>query len=360
MTIKLPLVLQEKCQQKDITDWTPIQKQAFQPIKSGANFLGISPTGTGKTLAYLLPLLLKIDRLKSQQVLILAPNTELAGQIFEVVKDWAEPVKISAQLFISGSSQKRQIERLKKGPQILIGTPGRVLELIRLKKIKMMNVDTIVLDEFDELLSNSQYQFVSKISHYVPRQHQMIYMSATSKIDRQELAEDTLEINLSDQSLDNIHHYYLQVDKRQRLEILRKLSNIPEFRALVFFNNLSDLGASEERLQFNGASAVSLASDVNVKFRKIILERFKNQEISLLLATDIVARGIDIENLETVVNFDLPRNKDVYTHRSGRTGRMGKNGTVITFISHPEDLKKLKKFAKVQEINLKDQTFYIK
>ncbi|WP_165210620.1 DEAD/DEAH box helicase [Streptococcus tangpeifui] len=360
MSIQLPSLLAEQLKSAGIQELTPIQEQAFGPILSGQTVLGISPTGTGKTLAYLLPLLSKLTSKKAQQILILAPNTELAGQIFDVTKDWAEPLGYTAQVLLSGSSQKRQIERLKKGPQILIGTPGRVLELVKLKKVKMMNVDTIVLDEFDELLSDSQYQFVSKICHHVPRDHQLIYMSATAKIDRNQLAEETLEINLSNQKLDNISHYYLQVDKRHRLELLRKLSNIPEFRGLVFFNSLSDLGAAEERLQYSGASAVSLASDVNVKFRKVILEKFKNHELALLLATDLVARGIDIENLETVVNYELPRDKEAYTHRTGRTGRMGKDGAVVTLVSHPEDLKKLKKFAHVREIELKNQAFYEK
>ena len=151
-----------------------------------------------------------------------------------------------------------------------------------------MNVNTIVLDEFDELLSDSQYHFVTKISHHVPRDHQMIYISATNKIDDQVLVENTIVYDLSDQELDTIKHYYISVDKRNRVELLRKFSNIPDFRGLVFFNSLSDLGATEERLQFNGASAVSLASDINVKFRKVILEKFKNHEISLLLGTDLL------------------------------------------------------------------------
>ena len=129
---------------------------------------------------------------------------------------------------------------------------------------------------------------------------------------------------------------------------------------MVFFNSLSDLGATEERLQFNRVSAVSLASDINVKFRKVILEKFKNHDISLLLATDLVARGIDIENLEYVINFDLARDKEVYTHRAGRTGRMGKAGVVITFITHKEELKKLKKYAQVSEVYLKNQGLHLK
>lgn len=360
MISQFPSAWQDKLAQLNFTELTDIQEKVFEPISQGDNVLGISPTGTGKTLAYLLPALLKLKPKKSQQLLILSPNTELAGQIFEVTKEWAEPLGLTAQLFLSGSSQKRQIERLKKGPEILIGTPGRVFELIKLKKIKMMNVDTIILDEFDELLGDSQYHFVSKITNHVPRNHQMIYMSATNKVDQSVLAENTITIDLSDQKLDTISHYYISVDKRERVELLRKFSNIPDFRGLVFFNSLSDLGASEERLQFNQASAVSLASDVNVKFRKVILEKFKNHDIALLLATDLVARGIDIENLEYVINFEVARDRETYTHRAGRTGRMGKTGAVITFVTHPEDLKKLKKFAKVSEIYLKNQKLHIK
>lgn len=360
MISQFPQVWREQLANLKFSELTAIQKQIFEPISQGDNVLGVSPTGTGKTLAYLFPTLLNVTPKKSQQLLILAPNTELAGQIFEVTKTWAEPLNLTAQLFISGSSQKRQIERLKKGPEILIGTPGRVFELVKLKKIKMMNVDTIVLDEFDELLGDSQYHFVENIINRVPRDHQMVYMSATNKVDADALAENTLTIDLSDQKLEQIAHYYITVDKRDRLELLRKFSNIPEFRGLVFFNSLSDLGATEERLQFNRVSAVSLASDINVKFRKVILEKFKNHDISLLLATDLVARGIDIENLEYVINFDLARDKEVYTHRAGRTGRMGKTGVVITFITHKEELKKLKKYAQVSEVYLKNQGLHLK
>ena len=360
MISQFPQAWQEKLTELNFGTLTPIQEQVFQPISKGKNLLGISPTGTGKTLAYLFPTLLKLKPKKSQQLLILAPNTELAGQIFEVTKEWADPIGLTAQLFLSGSNQKRQIERLKKGPEILIGTPGRIFDLVKLKKIKMMSVESIILDEFDELLSDSQYHFVENIVNRVPHNHQMIYMSATQKVDSSVLAENTLTIDLSDQKLDSISHYYITVDSRERVDLLRKFSNIPDFRGLVFFNSLSDLGGAEERLQFNGASAVSLASDVNVKFRKVILEKFKNHDIALLLATDIMARGIDIDTLEYVINFDIARDKETYIHRSGRTGRMGKKGAVITLVTHKEDLKKLKKFASVSEISLKNQSLYIK
>lgn len=355
MITKLPQIWQNQLSERQFNQFTPIQEAVFQPILDGQNILGISPTGTGKTLAYLLPSLLKIESKKAQQLLILAPNTELAGQIFEVTKEWAEPLDLVAQLFISGTSQKRQIERLKKGPQIIIGTPGRVYELIQHKKIKMMNVDTIILDEFDELLGDSQFRFVQKIAHHVPRDHQSIYMSATDKVSKDVLETGTQTIDLTGEGLSNLEHFYIQVEKRDRLDLLRKFANIPDFRALVFFNSLSDLGATEEKLQFMGTNAVSLASDVNVKFRKTILEKFKNHQIPLLLATDLVARGIDIDQLEYVIQFEVARDKENYTHRAGRTGRMGKAGSVITLVNHPEDIKKLKKFAQVSELTLRNQ-----
>lgn len=358
MLTNLPTPWQDQWSQAGFSHFTPIQEKVFEPICAGKSLLAISPTGTGKTLAYLLPSLLQLKPKKAQQLLILAPNTELAGQIFEVCKTWAEPLGLTTQLFLSGSSQKRQIERLKKGPEVLVGTPGRIFELIKLKKIKMMAVHTIILDEFDQLLSDSQYQFVERICHYAPRDHQLIYMSATTKFDRSKLPADLLTLDLSDQELSTIQHYYMVVDKRNRLDILRKFANIEDFRALVFFNSLSDLGAAEERLLYNQATVVSLASDVNVKFRKVIIERFKNREIPLLLATDLVARGIDIERLEYVLNYEVPFDKEAYTHRAGRTGRMGNEGIVITLVSNPQELKQLKKFAPISELMLKNQELF--
>lgn len=359
MKTRLPASWQAQLDSLGFTSFTPIQEQLFEPIQTGETILGISPTGTGKTLAYLLPSLLNLQPKKAQQLLILAPNTELAGQIFDVCKTWAELIGLQAQLFLSGSSQKRQIERLKKGPEILIGTAGRIFELIKLKKIKMMNVTTIILDEFDQLLSDSQYPFVDKICRYAPRDHQLIYMSATNQVDPDKLAPDTRTIAVDNMELTNIQHFYLQVDKRDKVDLLRKLAHVEDFRGLIFFNSLSDLGSAEEKLQYRGIEAVSLASDVNVKFRKVILEKFKNHALTLLLATDLVARGIDIEALECVVNYELPRDQETYTHRAGRTGRMGQDGFVITLVSHPEEVKALKKYASVRQVFLKNQMLYV-
>ena len=181
----------------------------------------------------------------------------------------------------------------------------------------------------------------------------------TTKFDPEQIEPNTLTIQVEGQNLDNIQHFYMEVDKREKVELLRKLSNVEDFRGLVFFNSLSDLGSAEEKLQYREVSAVSLASDVNVKFRKVILERFKDHELTLLLATDLVARGIDIDSLECVVNYEVPRDAETYIHRSGRTGRMGKEGYVITLVSHPEELKSLKKLTPVRPLILKGAQLYI-
>ena len=356
---ELPQVWQDLMHAQGIDQLTPIQQALFEPIQAGGNLLAISPTGSGKTLAFLLPLLLGVKKGPAQQVLILAPNSELAGQLYDVTKTWAEPLGLKSQLFLSGSSQKRQIERLKKGPEILLGTPGRVLELMKLKKIKPANIKTVVLDEFDQLLSQSQFHFVDRILHYAPITHQVIYLSATQAVDGDKLEAETAIINLEDQSQPQLHHFYLEIEARDRVETLRSLAYVEDFKALVFFNALSDLGSADEKLTFRKVPSKSLASDVNIKDRKTILQDFKDDKLTLLLATDLLARGIDIEGLEWVVNFEVPRDKEAYVHRSGRTGRMGKEGAVITLISHPSQLKDLKKYCKPSPIYLKGGQLYI-
>ncbi len=210
-----------------------IQEQIFSPIYEGENVLRISPTGTGKTLAYLFPSLLKLKPKKAQQLLILAPNTELAGQIFDVANN-GQSLSVSDTTLPFRIQSKTANRTPQKGPEILVGTPGRIFELIKLKKIKMMNVETIILDEFDQLLSDSQYHFVDKISHYAPRDHQYIYMSATAKVDPDQLEENTLRMTVDGVSLDNIQHFYMQVDKRDKVELLRKLAYVEDFRGLAF------------------------------------------------------------------------------------------------------------------------------
>ncbi|MDR1606196.1 MAG: DEAD/DEAH box helicase [Streptococcaceae bacterium] len=342
-----------------ISDFTPIQTQSFDAITSGQNVLATSPTGTGKTLAYLLPSLLHVQQKQGQQLLILAPNSELAGQIFEVLKSLATPLGLTANLIISGASLKRQIERIKKGPEIIVATPGRALELVKDKKIKMTAIQTIILDEVDHLLEDSQWRFVKPIITRTPKTYQFIASSATAHDVYDQMAAfapDLVELKI-EQTEAKVVHFKVKVESRKKIDFLRQIAHIPDMRGLVFFNRLEDLGNAEEKLNFQNISAISIASDVNGRFRKTIIDRFKQGEITLLLATDLAARGLDIDDLDYVINFDIPVNLESYTHRAGRTGRMGKSGTVINLVSNSFDDKQLKKYHKQPEMRLKAGEF---
>ena len=343
----------------NISEFTEVQLASFEAISSGKNTLATSPTGTGKTLAYLLPSLLTVNKKQGQQLLILAPNSELAGQIFEVVKSLATPLGLTANLVISGASIKRQIERIKKGPEIIVATPGRALELVKDKKIKMTAMNTIILDEVDNLLETSQWQFVKQIIKRTPKAYQFIASSATAHqvFERMsEFAPDLVEINVA-KTEPTVDHFMVKVENRKKIDLLKHIAHIKEMRGLVFFNRLEDLGNAEEKLTFQNIAAVSIASDVNGRFRKTIIEKFKSGQITLLLATDIAARGLDIDDLDYVINFDIPVTNESYTHRAGRTGRMGKTGHVVNIVGNSFDEKNVKHYHKQTEKILKAGEF---
>ena len=343
----------------DVSDFTDVQKASFEIISSGKNSLATSPTGTGKTLAYLLPSLLKVEKKQGQQLLVLAPNSELAGQIFEVVKSLATPLGLNANLIISGASIKRQIERIKKGPEIIVATPGRALDLVKDKKIKMTSINTIILDEVDNLLETSQWRFVKPIITRTPKTYQFIASSATAHevFDKMsDFAPDLVEVNV-EKTEPTVEHFMIKVENRKKIDLLRQIAHMPNMRGLVFFNRLEDLGNAEEKLAFQNIAAVSIASDVNGRFRKTIIERFKTGQITLLLATDIAARGLDINDLDYVINFDIPVTAESYTHRAGRTGRMGKSGVVVNVVGNSFDEKNVKHYQKQPEKVLKAGEF---
>nr|WP_308780796.1 DEAD/DEAH box helicase [Lactococcus hodotermopsidis] len=342
-----------------LQDFTAVQTESFPPISQGKNVLATSPTGTGKTFAYLFPLLPKIKKGHGQQLLILAPNSELAGQILEVVKNLAIPLGLSANLIISGASIKRQIERIKKAPEILVATPGRALELVKDKKLKMTAINTIVLDEVDNLIEDSQWRFVKPIITRTPKDYQFVAVSATAHdiFDKMsDFATNLVEVNITENK-SQVAHFFVKVENRRKIDFLRQLAHLPDMRGLVFFNRLEDLGNAEQKLQYQDIAAHSLASDISGRFRKELIERFKNGQITLLLATDIAARGLDIDDLDYVINFDIPVNIESYTHRTGRTGRMGKKGTVINIVTNTFDEKDVKKYHKQTEKMLKAGQF---
>lgn len=335
---QLPEGWQQQWQTSGFDQPSAIQEQSFLPLLEGKNVRGISPTGTGKTLAYLLPLLLNVKKQEGSQLLILAPSQELAVQIGQVAQEWSKTVELKTQTLIGGANVKRQVEKLKKKPEVLIGTPGRILELIRSKKIKSHQLKTIVMDEADLLLQKSDLDLTRQILQSAPVDYQLVFYSATADtIEKEvnELAVDTLTVDAvnEDVSAGKIQHFYIEVPFRKRKDFLQKMLHIPSFYGMVFFNQLADLGAVEEKLAYEGLPVVGLASDQNKQLRKLAISQFSQRRAKMLLTTDVGARGLDFPAVDFVINADVPQDSVSYAHRAGRTGRMGAEGSVVTFIN---------------------------
>lgn len=334
----LPEAWQEHWQASGFSEPSMIQQKSFQPLKEKENVLGISPTGSGKTLAYVLPLLLNIEKNQGSQLLILAPSQELAVQISQVVRDWSALLELKTQSLIGGANVGRQIEKLKKKPEILVGTPGRVLELIKTKKLKSHLLQTIVMDEVDQLFHEKELNLTKQILASAPTDFQLVFYSATADRvveEAQKLIDQLTIIDVTDedQSGGVVQHYYMTLSPRKKSEYLRSLAYTPNFRAMVFFNQVVDLGSVEEKLIYEKLNVVGLASDQNKTLRKLAIDQFSKKRAVMLLTTDIAARGLDFEAIPFVVNAEVPLSEESYIHRAGRVGRMGASGSVITFVN---------------------------
>lgn len=338
---------------------TAIQEQTAEWITEKRDVIAESPTGTGKTLAYVLPLLNKIDvSIKHPQVLILAPSRELVMQIFDVVQEFKQGSDIKAISLIGGANIKKQQEKLKKHPNIVVATPGRVQELIKIKKLKMHEVKTIVLDEADQLLVPEHMKTIQAIIKSTLKERQILCFSATLKEETVQLIKDiasepeVLKISRSQEEAQKVGHYYLLCDQRDKVKLLQKLSRLEDMQALVFVRDITNLSIYAEKLAYHHVDLGVLHSEAKKAERAVILKAFEQREFPLLLATDIAARGIDIDDLPYVIHADMP-NEEGYIHRSGRTGRAGKEGAVISLVT-PQEQSMLKKMAKKLNLSLEE------
>ncbi|MFW7431541.1 DEAD/DEAH box helicase [Vagococcus carniphilus] len=350
MIENLPKEWQEKWVEKKFKDPSLIQEKMYEPLSSGKSVLGISPTGSGKTLAYLLPLMQQIKKGEGNQLLILLPSQELASQVAEVTREWIKPLELNIQTIIGGANISRQIERLKKRPEVLVGTPGRVLELIKAKKIKAHLINCLVLDEVDDLVSQEDYNAAKSVMKTVLADTQVVAVSATGQVILPEIdqlfrtAPEVIDVTETDDTKGTIKHSYIITPTRKRSDTLRRLAHVEGFKGLVFFNQLSELGVASERLDYLGIEHRTLASDQHQTERKRAIEDFENNKVALLLTTDIGARGLDFSDLHYVVQYDLALHAENYIHRSGRVGRMGKPGEVISLINE-RDVRILRKIT---------------
>ncbi|KAF1297164.1 RNA helicase [Enterococcus sp. JM4C] len=357
--VQLPEVWQKKWQGAGFTAATAIQTRCFAPLSEKEDVVGISPTGSGKTLAYLLPLLLKVEQGQANQLLILTSSQELAIQVTEVARQWAQEIGLKVQPLIGGANVKRQLEKLKAKPEVIVGTPGRVLELMKQKKVKAHLFQTIVMDEADQLFQEGTENLTKQILKQAPVDYQLAFFSATA--DRaletiktlKESSFNVIDVTEEDDSQGEVQHVYLRITERKKVDSLRRLAYLDNFQALVFFNQVGDMGAAEEKLLHHGVEVASLASDQSKLMRKMAIQQFREGKLSELLTTDIAARGLDIPQLPYIVNADIPMTQEGYIHRSGRVGRMGTPGVVLNLVS-PGTIDDLKRLAKTMGIPLSE------
>ncbi|KGX92335.1 RNA helicase [Pontibacillus halophilus JSM 076056 = DSM 19796] len=339
---------------------TSVQQQSSPIIQSGDDLIAEAPTGSGKTLAYLLPVLQKIDPEKKHvQALILASSHELVMQIHEQIQKWSTGSGYSSATLIGGANVKRQIEKLKKKPKIVVGTPGRVQELINQKKLKMHEVQTLIFDEADQLMVPEHKETIYSILKSAQSETQILLFSATLP---QEVAEDAqsfmkqpkvVRVSRDEVETPHVDHIYFLAEEREKIDLLRKIVRGTEKKTLAFTNHIDKVLEMAEKLQYKKVAVDAIHRESKKDERANAIKNLRTGKSEALIATDIAARGLDIPDLPQVVNLDIPTDVTQYIHRSGRTGRLGSNteGTVISIVT-PREEKELKRYCKQLNVPL--------
>lgn len=357
--------LQEAWQKSGFLVPTAIQTEAIPRILEGKDLIAESPTGTGKTLAYLLPLLNKVDStLPSLQTVVLASSQELVMQVYQEFQKWSEGSGVRGASIIGGANVKRQMEKLKKRPHVIFATPGRLYELIKQKKVKMHEVKMVVLDEGDQLLIPEHLGTVQNIVKSTMADRQVVLFSATMKAETEKLAAgltkepEVLRIKKDEAATSGeVEHIYFLAEPRDKIKLLEKIARLEGIKALAFINDIGEIQVFKEKLHFKDLSVGILHSDMKKLERQSTLKAFRDGKMAMLIATDIAARGLDIQGVSHVVHIDFPRDLDQYVHRSGRTGRMGASGTVISLVTEREE-RELKRFCRELKVPLHKRIFY--
>jgi superfamily II DNA/RNA helicase len=349
--------LQENWEKSGFQQPTSIQDTAIPLILEGKDLIAESPTGTGKTLAYLLPLLNKVEpNSQSLQAVVLASSQELVMQVYQEFQKWSEGSGIRGTSIIGGANVKRQLEKLKKRPHVIFATPGRLFELIKQKKVKMHEVKLVVLDEGDQLLIPEHLNTVQNIVKSTMGDRQVVLFSATMKAGTEKLAKEItkepeiLRIEKDElASSGEVEHIYFTAEPRDKIKLLEKIVRLDNIKALAFINDIGEIQVFKEKFNFKELSTGILHSDMKKLERQAELKAFRDGKTKMLIATDVAARGLDIQGVTHVVHVDFPRDIAQYVHRAGRTGRMGANGTVISLVTEREE-RELKRYC--QELNV--------
>ena len=334
----------------------PIQEKVIPSLLDGdRDLVGLAQTGTGKTAAFGLPVIQRIDTSRRvPQALILAPTRELCLQIAGDLADFSKYVPDLVVLPVyGGSSIESQIRALRQGVQIIVATPGRLIDLINRGVVHLDDVHTVVLDEADEMLNMGFVDSINDILSHVPENRKMLMFSATMPAEVAKIAKrfmhnpEEIVVGTRNEGAKNVRHIYYMVNARDKyLALKRVVDNNPNIYAIIFCRTRRDTQEIADKLIQDGYNAEALHGDLSQQQRDIVMKKFRDRVISLLVATDVAARGLDVDDLTHVINYGLPDDTAVYTHRSGRTGRAGKTGVSIAII-HSREKGKLREIERI-------------
>ncbi len=325
---------------------TPVQEQVVPVVLETPNdLIGLAQTGTGKTAAFGLPVIQQVDiQNKKVQVLILAPTRELCIQISRDLESFAKYIKgLVVVPVYGGASIDHQISSLRRGAHIITATPGRMLDLINRKAADISGIKTVILDEADEMLNMGFREELDSILENTPSTKRTLLFSATMSKDVARMTgnylNDPVRITIGKQNAgaENIHHIYYLVHAADRYSALKRIADInPDIYGLVFCRTRMETKDVADKLIRDGYNADALHGDLSQAQRDHVMKRFRERSLQMLVATDVAARGIDVNDISHVINYNLPEELEVYTHRSGRTGRADKSGVAISIVNHRE------------------------
>ncbi|UWD33927.1 DEAD/DEAH box helicase [Mesomycoplasma molare] len=348
---------------------TPIQQAVIEKAIAGRDIIGQAQTGTGKTAAFSIPIIENTDTTNSRiQHLILAPTRELANQIYSTINEFTKVfTEIKTALIVGGVSYDKQSKYLKEKPQILISTPGRLIDILTSEKIKL-NLDlsslkSLTLDEADELLKVGFYEEIKEILNFIPKDRQNFFFTATFDKKTKNLSEIITKnpevINISDgmSTSGSIKQDYVVMKESSKLNNLIKFLDFYKPESTVIFGRTKRrVDELSNALRELGFKAMGIQGDMQQREREFVMDKFRKQDISILVATDVMARGIDVDHVQWVINFDLPQEIEYYTHRIGRTGRAGREGYSLSFVKDNELLHMeriaIETKSEIEEINI--------
>ncbi len=334
----------------------PVQQQVIPVIlESKDDIIALAQTGTGKTAAFGLPILTLLDfNLYSPQVLVLSPTRELCMQIAKDLQSYGKYLKgLRVSAVYGGASIEKQISELKAGVQIIVATPGRMNDIIRRKKVSLSNVNTVVLDEADEMLNMGFTEDLNTILEKTPSDRRTFLFSATMSNEVAAIAKNYMKkaVNITigkrNAGAENVSHHYYIINAKDRYLVLKRIVDFyPEIYGIIFCRTRLETAEIAAKLMKDGYNADALHGDLSQGQRDYAMQRFRNKTLQILVATDVAARGLDVDNISHVINYDLPDDNEIYTHRSGRTGRAGKAGISIS-LTHVKERYRLFQIEKM-------------